>query len=317
MMAARPGTTSFSRAACRLPAQLFSTAQEAWLLGVPDSDLKQGVFHTADGGRTWTQLSQLQATNASLYFHDPQVGWALNGIGAAGNLFYQLYQTLDGGRSWQQLHPTDPQGAQLGPLAGTLHLATGDSVSFTPPSTIWIASGYGIPTPYASLTVSHDNGQTWQQLNPALPPGMVSGQPPVAASLPEFVTNEEAYLPATVGDNLIFFRSPDSGRTWDPLPQVLHSNQMLPRVQFVSAQDGFAVCASKLCLTHDGAQTWQEVQSPFSFDPSSNGNRILQFDFVDAADGWAILLGADGQRSFIKTTDGGRTWIDIQPRLGF
>ncbi len=301
----------------QVPGAQFLSGQEAWLLGVPGSDLKQGVFHTADGGRTWTQLSQLQATNASLYFHDSEVGWALNDISAAGDLYHQVYQTLDGGLTWQQLHPTDPQGAQPGPVAGSLRLAAGDALSFTPPSTIWKASGFGLPTPYAGLTVSHDNGQSWGQIDHALPASVVAGQPSVAASAPQFVSDQQAFLPVTVGDKLIFFRSQDAGSIWHLLPPVLHSSEKFPRVQFVSADDGFAVCASKLCLTRDGAQTWQELQSLFSFDPSSTGDRILQFDFVDAATGWAILLGVDGQSSFLKTTDGGRTWLDIQPRIGF
>jgi photosystem II stability/assembly factor-like uncharacterized protein len=87
---------------------------------------------------------------------------------------------------------------------------------------------------------------------------------------------------------------------------------MAPNVQFISKDDGFAACGVDLCVTRDGGLTWTEIQAPFAFDPSQGGNRVLQFDFVDAQTGWAILITSDGRASFIKTTDGGQTWIAVK-----
>lgn len=290
---------------------------EAWLPGVVDAAITEGVFHTADGGKTWTELARLHGPNLVFDFHDSKAGWATNGIGAAGNIFYQVYQTMDGGRTWMQLQPASRGGSGQAPMAGTIHVAAGDTLSFTPPTTIWITSGYGISTPYAGLTVSRDGGKTWQDINPVLPAGDITGQPPITVAAPQFTTDRDAYLPLTAGNRLLFFTSHDGGNAWQLLPAALPAGQMLPRVQFVSKDDGFAVCGSNLCVTHDGAGTWQQIQAPFSFSPTQAGSRALQFDFVDARTGWAIVEDQDGRTLFVKTTDGGRTWIDLEPRLGF
>lgn len=290
---------------------------EAWLPGVADADTRQAVFHTMDGGRTWTELGRLHGPNVNLHFHDPKAGWATNGMGAAGNIFYQAYQTMDGGQTWTQLQPTSRAGYSQGPTPNTIHVASGDSVSFNPPNTIWLASGHGDSTLYAGLTVSRDAGKTWEDLNLPLPADYVRTQPPVTAAAPQFVTDQDAYLPVTVGERLVFFISRDSGNSWALLPLALPSGQMSPRVQFVDTEDGFAVCALNLCSTQDGAQSWQAIPTPFRFDPSGGGTYVSQFDFVDKDTGWGVLTDPNGQAVFIKTSDGGRTWIRLELRLGF
>ena len=290
---------------------------EAWLPGVPDANIMQGVFHTADGGKAWTKLAELHGPNIDLYFHDAKVGWATNGIGAAGNIFYQVYQTLDGGQTWTQLQPNARGGEQAGPVANAVRVASGDSLSFQPPNTIWITSGVGLSTPYAGLTVSRDGGQTWKDINLLLSGDLLKGQPAVAAQAPQFVSANQAYLPVTVGNRLVFFASQDAGDSWQLLPAVLPAGQMQPRVQFVSRSDGFAVCGLSLCSTQDGGRSWMQISTPFSFAVSPAGASVSQFQFVDASTGWAILSDPGGNTAFLKTTNGGRTWVNQQPRLGF
>lgn len=295
----------------------FLNGQEAWLLGFPEADLRVAVYHTADGGQTWTQLAGLRGSNLSLYFHDAKVGWATNVIGAAGNAYYQVYQTEDGGQTWGRLPVTSPYGGSQGAQADSIHVTSQDSVSFQPPSTLWVTSGYGISTPYAGLAVSRDGGQSWEELNPPLPADQLIGQPPVAAEAPQFVSSREAYLPVTIGEHLVFLVSSDGGNHWALLRPVLPAKQMAPRVQFVNAEDGFAVCGSYLCSTQDGAKSWSQIPSPFPFDGSAGGSYASQFEFVAKETGWAILSNNGSPTAFLKTTDGGRTWIDIEPRAGF
>ena len=137
----------------------FLNGQEAWLLGFPDANLRVAVYQTADGGKSWTQLAGLRGPNLSLYFHDAKVGWATNVIGAAGNVYYQVYQTGDGGLTWRRVPVTNPYGGGQGAQAYSIHVTSQDSVSFQPPSTLWVASGYGISAAYAGLLASRDGGQ--------------------------------------------------------------------------------------------------------------------------------------------------------------
>ena len=294
----------------------YMDRNEAWLPGVADGDLSQSVFHTVDGGKNWKELGRLHGPNLALYFHDPKQGWATNGIAAAGNIFYQVYQTLDGGQSWGQLQPTVRADDGQMPMPDTIHVASGDSVSFTPPDTIWITSGHGDTTMYAGLTVSQDGGATWQDVNPPLPADDLRDRPPVTVAAPQFVTDQDAYLRLTVGPRLLFFVSHDAGNTWTLMPLALPAGQMTPRVQFLSTQDGFAVCGRNLCSTQNGGQSWQAIPSQFRFDPAGGGTYVSQFDFVDAQTGWGILSDQDGRTSLMKTSDGGRTWTEVEVRLG-
>jgi photosystem II stability/assembly factor-like uncharacterized protein len=294
----------------------FLSGQEAWLPGAPNADLMQAIYHTADGGKSWAALSSLHGPNIEVFFNDSKNGWALNGVGGAGNVFYQVSQTQDGGHSWTRLQPSSG-GNDHGPMAGTLQVASGDAVTFRAPNTIWIASGSGASLPAARLTVSRDAGETWQDVNLPLPAEYLAGKPPVSAGAPQFVSNQDAFVPVTVGNRLVFFASQDAGKTWTLLPPSLIATHMVPRVQFVNQDDGFAVCGPNLCTTHDGAASWQAITAPFSFNPSGGGVHVSQFDFVDKDTGWAILTDQNGHTRLIKTTDGRRTWIDLEPRVGF
>ncbi len=294
----------------------FLNAQEAWLPGVPDADVNRSVYRTQDGGMTWTKLGALRAPNLELYFHDAKVGWALNGVGAAGNVFYEIYQTTDGGIAWTPLQMAGRGAADQGPMAGTLHTMTGDSLAFMPPRTIWLASGFGLQTSYAGLAVSRDAGKSWLDVNPPLPADLVKDRPLVVTSAPEFVTDSDAFLPVGVGDRQVFFASPDSGNTWTLLPPVLPAGHMRT-AQFVNPRDGYTVCGADLCTTQNGGTTWQQIATPFALGSPGAGAFVSQFEFVNGLTGWAILADQQGSAGLLKTTDGGRTWVRLQPRLGF
>ncbi len=295
----------------------FLSATEAWLPGPADAQITQGIYHTTDGGKTWTLLGRVHGPNVMLTFHDAKLGWATNGIGATGNVFYQVSQTTDGGQTWTQWQATSPDQYASGPVAGAVHTSTGDSLTFSGPDTMWVSSGHDMELPNAGLAVSRDAGKTWTALNLPLPAAYTKNQPPVNAQAPQFVSASDAYLPVTAGDQLLFFVSHDGGQTWQLQHQVLPSSQALPRVQFVNANHGFAACGSALCVTHDGAQSWEQVPAPFAFDMSQSGSYVVQSDFVDANTGWAIVADQSGQVLFVKTADGGKTWIDLKPRVGF
>jgi photosystem II stability/assembly factor-like uncharacterized protein len=295
----------------------FLDGQEAWLPGVPDADVQQPVFHTLNGGMTWSKLGSLPGPNLELHFHDAHLGWALNGMGAAGNIFYRAYQTTDGGQTWSRLEVTGPGGADSGAMAGSIHIMTGDSLAFMPPSMIWIASGFGIATPYAGLKLSQDGGRTWQDLNPVLPADLGNGHTPVITSPPQFVTDQDAFLPVRVGDREVFFASHDAGASWSLLPPVLPAGRMMASAQFVNLTDGFTTCGAELCATQDGGKSWQSIAAPFPFGPAGGDAFISQFDFVDGVTGWGMLMDQQGNAALLKTTDGGHTWIRLQPRLGF
>lgn len=83
----------------------FLNSNEGWYLAAnesqPDEDSR--VYHTTDGGATWTTLQQLDGQGQPfLHFANAQQGWALVGYPPDRT----LYHTTDAGATWQPLDPT-------------------------------------------------------------------------------------------------------------------------------------------------------------------------------------------------------------------
>lgn len=58
-----------------------------------------------------------------------------------------------------------------------------------------------------------------------------------------------------------------------------------------------------LALTRDSGRHWADITPP-------GGRRIAGASFLDAADGWALIAGAEGGWRIARTRDGGRGWTD-------
>lgn len=76
-------------------------------------------------------------------------------------------------------------------------------------------------------------------------------------------------------------------------------------IDFITQQDAFAICGSQLCITHDGAQTWQMLKSNLDFGYTEGHN--IAIEFVSITTGWAVEFD-HGVWKVYKTVDGGITW---------
>jgi photosystem II stability/assembly factor-like uncharacterized protein len=82
----------------------FVDLQEGWLLGsdATQTPAVQEVWHTADGGQTWSNLAQVPGERAiDLDFADGLNGWILSGQGEERT----LWRSGDGGGTWEELAP--------------------------------------------------------------------------------------------------------------------------------------------------------------------------------------------------------------------
>jgi photosystem II stability/assembly factor-like uncharacterized protein len=80
---------------------------------------------------------------------------------------------------------------------------------------------------------------------------------------------------------------------------------VLPGLEFISADQGWAVGQNKILTTADGGAHWQ-VQLSGALD-------LTSVDFINTQDGWAL-----GATSLLATTDGGAHWTPLPepcPRL--
>lgn len=76
----------------------FTSPDEGWMLGslLPDYDAPKSLYHTTDGGQTWTLLAENLEGN-QVDFVDTQDGW----IAPGSYLDAPLIRTTDGGQTWQ------------------------------------------------------------------------------------------------------------------------------------------------------------------------------------------------------------------------
>jgi photosystem II stability/assembly factor-like uncharacterized protein len=85
----------------------------------------------------------------------------------------------------------------------------------------------------------------------------------------------------------------------------------------LSNQEIMFACGRELCVTRDGAQTWERISSTLSFVYSLSEPYIEQFDFVDRQNGWALVAPVYRSYTLWQTTDGGRSWSELKPSYIF
>lgn len=284
------------------------------------------IFRTSDAGRTWQDFPT-PFRLATLQFLDKKTGWAFaDPFCGAGTCWMRLFRTTDGGQTWSLLNINAPNGPQTVPdtmPSGSIHILSGDSFKFSDPSTLWFGGNGIVSSPTALLMVSRDQGRTWQKQSLPLPQLAPNSSVPATVELPVFLTATDGYftakyeLPGTGGSNsqlvTAVFATQDGGGTWTPRPTLLRDVIYFDKIDFVSVNDAFVRCGESLCVTHDGARTWQTIQSNKRF--TREGDEAFNiFDFVNPLAGWAVVKSR-GDNYLYQTTDGGATWSEFRDSL--
>jgi photosystem II stability/assembly factor-like uncharacterized protein len=97
----------------------------------------------------------------------------------------------------------------------------------------------------------------------------------------------------------------DNGQSWDSWLGT--GNEF-----FLDAQTGWRLYSAgedpkhELQQTVDGGQDWKTIKTVTW--------QTAQFDFVNEQIGWALVT-SDGTTAFVRTGDGGRTWVDAHPMI--
>src|SRR5690606_11573834 len=113
----------------------FSTLLDGWVAGSGFSD--GAVFHTTDGGDSWTAVPDFGGAYVSVDF-EGQNGWALNVTG-------RFYRTTDGGATWTMGELPDQWGQIL-------------DMDFADANVGYAVGWYGF------AARSDDGGVTWEAL---------------------------------------------------------------------------------------------------------------------------------------------------------
>lgn len=273
---------------------------EAWAIEPKASGAYAGVYapplgvlrHTSDGGRTWTSVSADPVS--AICFANPQEGWAVG---------MRVLRTRDGGRTWQSVATT--------PYAGT---AT-DSPLSCAGSALWlfeiVGEGAGGHVDYAASR-STDGGQSWRQVLgnswfPWTPAGI-----PQADAEPGPFTAPDALTAAELGaspaaNEVSVTVTHEGGRTWQRV-EIAGLGLDLSALVFPDREHGYLLAGwygrSVLLATDDGGRSWHERW------PTTAPHPVGAMQFASATLGYGTVVPGDG-RAVQRTTDGGRTWVQI------
>ena len=242
------------------------------------------VLHSADEGRTWTQVQVPGSANlTAIYFADDKHGWA---VGHAE----LILRTADGGDSWQRVHLA-PENQQ-------------------PVLDVWFAdSERGLAVgAYGVIYASTDGGRIWTEV--PFEPEPLDGVTQVEADAEDMEAEvdlgfdfhlnaivrgpgQRLYLGAEAGR---IFRSDDDGATWRELPSPYDGSfyGILPL-------DGDALLAfglrGNLFRSEDGGMTWSAIPTG-TVALLNSAARIGADSIIIGGMAGVLLVSGDGGRSF-------------------
>jgi photosystem II stability/assembly factor-like uncharacterized protein len=260
-----------------------------------------GMYVSADGGRTWTHAGledSQQIGRIAVDPRDPKVAYvAVLGHAYASNPTRGLYRTADAGRTWTRvLSENDDTGAievVIDPANPDIVLAAMWQTR-RPPWNVYPPSN----GPGSGLFRSEDGGRHWSKIaNSGLPSAVgrigVAFAPSRAGRVYAIVDAKEGGL----------YRSEDGGRSWSHRsgdPRIWQRGWYFGGVAADSRNaDVVYVCDTAMYRSTDGGTTFL----PWKGSPGGDDYHQL---WIDPGAPERMIAGVD--QGAIVTVDGGATW---------
>jgi photosystem II stability/assembly factor-like uncharacterized protein len=287
----------------------------AWLANPPSSTIPDMiVYRTRNGGQSWIASTVSKDPNVeviSMQFLDQQHGSLLlsNGGVAMGREAVSIYKTKDGGTSWTSILEMNPLNERQGlPFGGSKN-----GISFANEHNAWI-TGFS----HASgvwLYTTHDAGLHWKSASLEVPEKFTAYS--VTTFPPTFFSKANGIFPVMfINEGQLFYRTSDNGITWKVTTPIFPAIGTSFSWSFLDVMHGFATDGNKVFITKDGAITWKTIEPDDTFKQSfSDSKSITSLDFVSEKVGWIVMVSSSKDPEFLllKTTDGGFTWMKIEP----
>ncbi|HEY7569718.1 MAG TPA: hypothetical protein VH762_19190, partial [Gemmatimonadaceae bacterium] len=244
-----------------------------------------GVYKSADGGRTWVNMGLKDSKHIARIIVDP-VDYDIVYVAALGNLWAAggdrgLYKTTDGGITWTCI-------LDAGPDAGVTELVMDPSnnkvlyaATYQRRRATWGFNGAG---PASAIWKSTDAGRNWTKLTQGIPSGPLGRigldiyrkNPSVVYARIEHATESGLY------------RSDDAGASWTKLSTTNPRPMYFSQVRVDPQNDSrIYVLGVQLHVSDDGGKTF-----------TNEGARNIHVDFhamwVDPNNSNHMMLGGDG-----------------------
>jgi photosystem II stability/assembly factor-like uncharacterized protein len=274
------------------------------------------TWQTVDGGATWSRSDPLPVRDLSVEFFmpdhfgfaGPSNGWLLVHNGAGMNHDYvSIFTSTNGGASWTRV--VDPYMDNL------MMSCSKTGLVFFDANQGWVTINCHGVKPGLDFYATSDGGHTWQAVvlpSPGVQPNYWDDMENacgidtiVYAQAPRLTISVTCMHYGNSDPERWLYTSENSGLTWswEKVPGGYGETFLLSPTQgwflgHIKQQDGDA---NTLYTTTDGAASWTKVKNV-------NWSGLPQF--MDAKNGW-VLARAGQEHAFVRTTDGGLSWIEI------
>jgi photosystem II stability/assembly factor-like uncharacterized protein len=277
----------------------------------PDLSVGDGVYRSADAGRTWTHLGLRDGQAIPAIRVDPRdpnrVFAAVLGHPYGPNPERGIFRSEDGGKTWKKVLYKDENTG-------------GCDVEIDPsnPEVIYACLWESRLAPWedgneyggtgGGLFKSTDGGDTWRPLTKGLPGDLVQVNVAIAPSRPSRLyasvsTTEPTAYQTARGTGL--FRSDDGGESWerataDPRPAMkIGGGDLAVPVVDPTNPDVVYSCSIVAVRSADGGRSWESWRG-------APGGDDYQNMWINPNDPRIIVLASD--QGVVVTENGGRTW---------
>ena len=277
----------------------------------PDLSVGDGIYRSADAGKTWTHLGLRDGQQIPALAVDPanpnRLFAAVLGHPYGPNPERGIFRSDDGGKTWDKvLYKNDRTGGSavvLDPRDPNIVYASLWQETLGP----W-EDGNSYAGTGGGLFKSTDGGATWKQLTNGLPKDLVQINVAIAASDPSRLyatlstTGEAGYANAK---GLGVYRSDDAGASWrritdDPRPAMKIGGGDLP-VPAVDPRNPDIVYSTSIVTTRstDGGKTWISLRG-------APGGDDYQNLWINPLHPDILLLVSD--QGAVVSVNGGESW---------
>ncbi len=291
------------------PSVLYVASGEG--LRRPDLSVGDGIYRSADAGRTWSHLGLRDGQQIPALAIDPRdpntLFAAVLGHPYGPNEERGIFKSTDGGTTWTKVLYKDPNTG-------------GDDVVLDPadPNTVYATlwesrlgpweDGNSYEGTHGGIFKSTDGGTTWSPLTKGLPDNLVQAHIAVSPSDPHRLYASIATAKQggyASGAGLGIYRSDDSGASWykvtdDPRPAMkIGGGDLSEPVVDPKNPDVVYVASIVTVRSLDGGHTWSSLRG-------APGGDDYQNLWINPTNPDIILLVSD--QGAIISTNRGETW---------